>query len=450
MNSIKKLSLFDSSMIVMGSMIGSGIFIVSSGMARDLGSPMYLILAWVVTAILTLLAALSYGELAASMPKAGGQYVYLKEAYGPLFGFLYGWTLFTVIQSGTIAAVAVAFAKFSAILFPVFSENNVMLQVANFKISAAQILGIVVIWTLSLSNFREIKSGALIQNIFTSAKIIALVFVIIAGLYFVLNHAGDAINSSSNIIETSPGSSIGVFCAALVGSIFSSDAWNNITFTASEIDKPEKNVPRSLLIGTGSVLLIYILINLIYVNALPFEAIKNVPSDRVGTLLMQTVFGDMGSVLMAVLIMVSTFGCINGLCLSGARVYFAMAKDQLFFKQAEKLNKNQSPQYALIIQAIWASLLTLSGSYGDLLDYVVFAVLLFYILTVSALFVLRKKQADLPRPYKVFAYPYLPALYIIMASVICVSLLIYKPNYTYPGLAIVLAGIPVYFGVRKR
>jgi APA family basic amino acid/polyamine antiporter len=411
---------------------------------------MYLILAWVVTAILTLLAALSYGELAASMPKAGGQYVYLKEAYGPLFGFLYGWTLFTVIQSGTIAAVAVAFAKFSAILFPVFSENNVMLQVANFKISAAQIQGIVVIWTLSLSNFREIKSGALIQNIFTSAKIIALVFVIIAGLYFVLNHAGDAINSSSNIIETSPGLSIGVFCAALVGSIFSSDAWNNITFTASEIDKPEKNVPRSLLIGTGSVLLIYILINLVYVNALPFEAIKNVPSGRVGTLLMQTVFGDMGSVLMAVLIMVSTFGCINGLCLSGARVYFAMAKDQLFFKQAEKLNKNQSPQYALIIQAIWASLLTLSGSYGDLLDYVVFAVLLFYILTVSALFVLRKKQADLPRPYKVFAYPYLPALYIIMASVICVSLLIYKPNYTYPGLAIVLAGIPVYFGVRKR
>ena len=450
MNSIKKLSLFDSSMIVMGSMIGSGIFIVSSGMARDLGSPMYLILAWVVTAILTLLAALSYGELAASMPKAGGQYVYLKEAYGPLFGFLYGWTLFTVIQSGTIAAVAVAFAKFSAILFPVFSENNVMLQVANFKISAAQILGIVVIWTLSLSNFREIKSGALIQNIFTSAKIIALVFVIIAGLYFVLNHAGDAINSSSNIIETSPGLSIGVFCAALVGSIFSSDAWNNITFTASEIDKPEKNVPRSLLIGTGSVLLIYILINLVYVNALPFEAIKNVPSDRVGTLLMQTVFGDIGAVLMAILIMVSTFGCINGLCLSGARVYFAMAKDQLFFKQAEKLNKNQSPQYALIIQAIWASLLTLSGSYGDLLDYVVFAVLLFYILTVSALFVLRKKQADLPRPYKVFAYPYLPALYIIMASVICVSLLIYKPNYTYPGLAIVLAGIPVYFGVRKR
>ncbi len=450
MNNIKKLSLFDSSMIVMGSMIGSGIFIVSSGMARDLGSPMYLIMAWVVTAILTLLAALSYGELAASMPKAGGQYVYLKEAYGPLFGFLYGWTLFTVIQSGTIAAVAVAFAKFSAILFPVFSENNVLFEVANFKISAAQILGIVVIWTLSLSNFREIKSGALIQNIFTSAKIIALVIVILAGVYFVLNHAGDALSSNNIVSSSSPELSIGVFCAALVGSIFSSDAWNNITFTASEIDKPEKNVPRSLLIGTGSVLLIYILINIVYVNALPFEAIKNVPSDRVGTLLMQTVFGDLGSVLMAILIMVSTFGCINGLCLSGARVYFAMAKDQLFFKQAENLNKNQSPQYALIIQAIWASLLTLSGSYGDLLDYVVFAVLLFYILTVAALFVLRKKQADLPRPYKVFAYPYLPALYIIMASVICISLLIYKPNYTYPGFAIVLAGIPVYFWVRKR
>ncbi len=449
MNSIKKLSLFDSSMIVMGSMIGSGIFIVSSGMARDLGNPMYLILAWVVTAILTILAALSYGELAASMPKAGGQYVYLKEAYGPMFGFLYGWTLFTVIQSGTIAAVAVAFAKFSAVLLPIFSENNIIFQLANFKISAAQILGIVVIWILTFSNFRQIKSGAFIQNIFTSAKIIALVFVILAGLYFVLNHSSESINITSSMSSITPSLSIGVFCAALVGSIFSSDAWNNITFTASEIDKPEKNVPRSLLIGTGGVLLIYILINIVYVNALPFESIKNVPSDRVGTLLMQTVFGDVGAVLMAVLIMVSTFGCINGLCLSGARVYFAMAKDKLFFKQAVNLNKNQSPQYALIIQAIWASLLTLSGSYSDLLDYVVFAVLIFYILTVASLFVLRKKQADLPRPYKVFAYPFLPALYIIMASVICVSLLIYKPNYTYPGLAIVLAGIPVYFWVKK-
>ncbi len=452
MQKIKKLSLLDASMLVMGSMIGSGIFIVSSGMARDLNSPLYLLLAWVLTGILTLLAALCYGELAAAMPKAGGQYVYLKEAYGNLFGFLYGWTLFTVIQSGTIAAVAVAFAKFSAVIFPVFSENNILFKFYNFTISAAQILGIAVIWLLSISNFRAIKSGALLQNIFTIAKIAALLFVILAGIYFIINaptHILSFNNKLENNIFNFSNLSIGLFCAALVGSIFSSDAWNNITFTAGEIDKPEKNLPKALLIGTGSVLLIYILINIIYIAALPFDAIKNVASDRVGTLLMQTVFGNIGSLLMALLIMVSTFGCINGLCLSGARVYYAMAKDNLFFKRAQNLNQNQSPQYALIIQAVWASLLTLSGTYGNLLDYVVFAVLLFYILTVAALFVLRKKQPNLTRPYKVFAYPYLPILYIAMASIICICLLIYKPAYTYPGLAIVLAGVPVYFCLTK-
>ena len=436
-------------MLVMGSMIGSGIFIVSAGMSRDLGSVENLLLAWVLTGVLTLLGALSYAELGAAMPKAGGQYVYLKEAYGKLFGFLYGWTLFTVIQTGTIAAVGVAFAKFTGVLFPVISEHNILFELGKFHISTVQVLGILVVWLLTLSNFREVKHGAFVQNLFTLSKIIALLFVIVAGFYFVVNSPNIQWHfNRSNIGFSQIG--IGVFSAALVGSIFSSDAWNNITFTAGEIEKPEKNLPRSLLLGTGGVTLLYLMSNLVYVNALPLDSIKNAEFDRVGTLLMQTVFGPVGSVLMALLIMVSTFGCINGLTLSGARVYYAMAHDGYFLKQAAVLNKNHSPQKALTMQALWASVLTLSGSYGDLLDYVVFAVLLFYILTVAAVFVLRKKQPDLVRPYQVFAYPFVPALYILMASVICISLLIYKPDYSYPGLAIVLAGVPVYYWIQKK
>ncbi len=445
----KKLNLLDCTMLVMGSMIGSGIFIVSAGMSRDLGNAENLLLAWVLTGVLTLLAALSYAELGAAMPKAGGQYVYLKEAYGKLFGFLYGWTLFAVIQTGTIAAVGVAFAKFSGVLFPFISENNYLISLGKIHISAVQIIGIGVVWLLTLSNFRAVKQGAFIQNLFTLSKIIALLFVIVAGFYFVFQSKEVHWHfDASNLGFSQMG--IGVFSAALVGSIFSSDAWNNITFTAGEIENPEKNLPRSLLLGTGGVTLLYVFSNLVYVNALPIESIKNAEFDRVGTLLMQTVFGSVGSILMALLIMVSTFGCINGLTLSGARVYYAMAKDGFFLKEAAKLNKNQAPQKALIMQAIWASILTLSGSYGDLLDYVVFAVLLFYILTVAAVFVLRKKQPDLPRPYKVFAYPIVPALYIVMAGIICVSLLIYKPDYSYPGLAIVLAGVPVYYWIQKK
>ncbi len=440
-------------MLIMGSMIGSGIFIVSAQIARDVNSIFYLMLAWIVTAVLTILAALSYGELAAMMPKAGGQYVYLKEAYGKLFGFLYGWTLFTVIQTGTIAAVAVAFAKFAGVIFPSVSEKNILLQIGEFKIHAAQLVGILVIWILTCSNFRNVKSGALVQNIFTFSKIIALLFVIAAGVYYIFTN--DFIIQTSNPLisqsfNQTQNLTLGIFCAALVGSIFSADAWNNITFTAGEVEKPERNLPLSLLLGTGAVLVLYIVINLIYTNALSLEEIKTADSDRVGTLLLQKVFGVRGADLMAIFIMISTFGCVNGLALSGARVYYAMAKDKLFLSTAASLNKNNSPQKALIMQGVWASVLALSGSYGDLLDYVVFAVLLFYILTVAGVFVLRIKQPDAIRPYKVFAYPILPAIYIIMATVICVSLLIYKPNYTYPGLAIVLAGIPVYFLLNRK
>lgn len=445
----KKLNLLDSTMIVVGSMIGSGIFIVSAGMLRDLGSVENLIMAWLITGVLTLFGALSYAELGAAMPKAGGQYIYLKEAYGKLFGFLYGWTLFTVIQTGTIAAVAVAFAKFTGVLFPIISEKNVLVQIGGFHLSSVQLLGIVVIWLLTLSNFRSVKSGAFLQNVFTISKILALVFVIIAGVYFIVNSEITQWEWSNERLSLK-GLGIGLFAAALVGSIFSSDAWNNITFTAGEIEHPEKNLPRALILGTGSVTLLYILCNIIYVKALSVNQIEGAEFDRVGTVLMNTVFGETGAILMAVVIMISTFGCINGLTLSGARVYYAMAQHGAFLKSAAHLNKNDSPQKALVMQGIWTSILTLSGSYGDLLDYVVFAVLLFYILTVAGVFVLRHKQPELARPYKVFAYPLVPAIYIILAFTICVSLLIYKPEYSLSGLGIVLLGVPVFYVMQSK
>jgi APA family basic amino acid/polyamine antiporter len=310
-------------------------------------------------------------------------------------------------------------------------------------------LGIVVLWVLTISNFREVKKGAFIQNVFTISKIVAILFVILAGIFFIAN--SESVQWTWDWSRLSlKGIGIGLFSAALVGSIFSSDAWNNITFTAGEIDKPEKNLPRSLILGTGGVTLLYIFCNVVYVKALSANQIEHAEFDRVGTLLMNTVFGETGAWFMAVLIMISTFGCINGLTLSGSRVYYAMAKDGYFLKSAATLNKNDAPQKALVMQALWTSILTLSGSYGDLLDYVVFAVLLFYILTVASVFVLRFKQPNLARPYKVLAYPIVPALYIIMASIICISLLIYKPDYSYPGLAIVLLGVPIYFLVKGK
>lgn len=445
----KKLSLLDCTMLIIGSMIGSGIFIVPAAMSRELGSPLMLLAAWAVTALLTVFAALSYGELSAMMPKAGGQYVYLREAYHPMFGFLYGWTLFTVIQTGTIAAVGVAFAKFTGVFFPFISDKNILFSIGSFPVQTQQVLAIAVIWILTVSNFRNVKSGAFIQNIFTFTKVAAIVFMILAGLYYAFSEQSQVVDYA---IPAQAGSFDywGIFCVAMVGSIFSADAWNNVTFTGGEIDRPERNLPLSLLMGTGTVLLIYIFINWVYLKILPFDAIQHAESDRVGTLMLQTVFGQIGMYLMALLIMISTFGCINGLTLSGARVYYAMANDGLFIPKAKQLNKNHSPQFALIMQAVWTSLLTLSGSYGDLLDYVVFAVLLFYILTVGGVFILRIKQPDAPRPYKVPAYPLIPVVYILLALFICINLLLRKPDYTYPGLGIVLCGIPVYYVIKRR
>lgn len=439
------LSLLDASMIIMGSMIGSGIFIVSSGMARDLGSAGSLLLAWGLTAVITWLAALSYGELAAAMPKAGGQYVYLREAFGPLTGFLYGWTLFTVIQSGTIAAVAVAFARFSAVFWPQISPEPIF----SF-LSAQQVLAIVIIALLSVFNFGKVKNSAILQNTFTFGKIGALLFMFGAGLWYVLSHEPQHPINWDPIPDGFSFSWLSLLAVAMTGALFSADAWNNITFTAGEIRKPERNLPLALIIGTGTVLSIYFLINLMYIRVLPFESIQNAPSDRVGTAFLHAIMGDTGLYLMAGLIMLSTFGCLNGIILSSARVYYAMAKDGLFFKRAGELNQHGSPKYALVIQMIWASLLTLSGSYSDLLNYVMLAVLLFYIITILALFKLRRTKPQMNRPYKAIGYPVVPVLYLLLAGFVCLSLLILKPEYTWPGLGIVAAGTPVYFWLVRK
>ena len=467
----KELSLFDSSMLVIGSMIGSGIFIVSADIARTVGSPGLLIIVWLLTGIITLIGALSYGELAGMMPKAGGQYIYLREAYNPLIGFLYGWTLFTVIQTGTIAAVAVAFAKFTSILIPWFSYNNILLNVFGLNISAAQLLAIFSIFILSFINILGIREGKIVQNIFTLSKIIALCALILLGIFIGANSVAISANFSDlwsatwtqvshgkiiNVQTLSGFTLLAAIGAAMVGSLFSSDAWNNITFTASEVKNPKKIIPLSLIIGTGTVTLIYILANISYLLVLPLRGnpegvapaqlgIQFALDDRIGTAAAEVIFGEPASLIMAILIMMSTFGCNNGLILAGARVYYSMAKDNLFFKSAAKLNRRAVPASALIFQAIWASILCLSGTYGQLLDYVIFAVLIFYILTISGIFVLRRKQPDADRPYKALAYPFLPFLYILIALTISIILLLYKPLYTWPGLLIVLIGIPVYF-----
>jgi len=472
----RELKLFDSTMIVIGSMIGSGIFIVSADIARTVGSPGYLLIVWGITGAITLTAALSYGELAGMMPHAGGQYVYLREAYNPLVGFLYGWTLFIVIQTGTIAAVAVAFAKFTAVLLPALSESNVLFSLAGLKISAGQLLAISTIVVLSLINAQGIRQGKMIQDIFTFAKTIALFGLIVLGILIGRNAMAMEINWSAfwdttwthvvsgKIVSVEQLSSIGLLAAigvAMVGSLFSSDAWNNITFTAGEVVNPKRTIPLSLASGTIVVTVLYMLANVAYIYVLPVtghpdagdmvgRGIQFATNDRVGTAAASMIFGEPAAIIMAVLIMISTFGCNNGLILSGARVYYAMARDGLFFKNAGKLNKNAVPGIALFVQCSWASLLCLSGTYGDLLDYVIFAVLIFYILTVTGIFLLRRKQPDAERPYKAFGYPILPILYVLIASAICLDLLIFKPMYTWPGVVIVLIGIPVYFIWRKN
>jgi APA family basic amino acid/polyamine antiporter len=470
------LGLLDSTMIVIGSMIGSGIFIVSADIARNVGSPGMLLVVWLVTGIITVIGALSYGELAGMMPQAGGQYVYLREAYNPLIGFLYGWTLFLVIQAGTIAAVAVAFAKFTAVLMPGLSEKNVLLEIAGLKISAAQILAILSIAILTYVNTRGLREGKIVQNSFTITKTLALFGLILLGIIVGRNAGAIEANLSSfwdatwthvadgKIVSVESLSGLMVFAAigtAMVGSLFSSDAWNNITFTAGEVINPKRNIPLSLALGTGVVTLLYVLANVAYVLVLPVVGTPGAPdvigrgiqfaaADRVATATATIIFGDTAAIIMAVLIMVSTFGCNNGLILAGARVYYAMARDGVFFKGAGVLNEKAVPATALIVQGIWASLLCLSGTYSDLLDYVVFAVLIFYILTVIGIFILRMKQPNAERPYKAFGFPIIPALYVLCASAISVDLLIFKPTYTWPGMIIVLLGIPVYFIWRRR
>lgn len=448
-NSSTKLSLLDSSMIIMGSMIGSGIFIVSADIARQVETPGMLLLAWIVTTIITVFGALSYGELAAAMPKAGGQYVYLREAYSPMFGFLYGWTVFSVIQTGTIAAVGVAFAKYTGILFPIISDQNILLQIGSFSVSTQQLLGIVAIMLLTFYNFRDVKMGALLQNIFTFTKIFALLLMVILGLYFGLTGMGSWANFSPALPSVVTLATIGIFGSALTGSLFSADAWNNITYTAGEVENPQRNIPLSLIMGTTSVLALYLLANITYLYILPIEQIKTAENDRVAALLMQTILGNSGKTFMAVMIMISTFGCLNGIILAGSRVYYAMAKDGFFFPQAARLNANHVPANSLLMQGAWASLLCLSGSYGQLLDYIMFAVMLFYILTVGAVFILRKKRPDMERPYKAWGYPLVPALYIIMAVYVMLSIFIYKRDYAMYGLIIILLGIPIYFLFKK-
>jgi basic amino acid/polyamine antiporter, APA family len=480
---VKGLGLTSATMLVMGSMIGSGIFIVSAEISREVNSPALLIGAWLVTGFMTIVGALSYGELAAMMPRAGGQYVYLREALGPLWGFLYGWTLFLVIQTGTIAAVGVAFGKFLGVFFPSVSSSHWILHLwkvppinigpmvlgnMDVGLSTQNLVAIFVVIVLSVVNIFGIRTGAMIQNVFTAAKVSALAGLVLLGLFIGRNAHALAANFSGHFWqnaglgaqhEIAAGVWVGtltVLAVAQVGSLFSADAWNNVTFTAGEVKNPSRNLPLSLAMGTGVVILLYVLCNVIYLNVLPLDGsatgatilergIKYATEDRVATAVMTQML-HAGGGLMAVAIMISSFGCANGLILSGARVYYAMAKDGLFFRKVAKLHPTyKSPAVSLMVQMVWTCILCVSGSYGQLLDYIIFAVLVFYILTIVGLFVLRRTHPNADRPYRAVGYPVLPAIYIVMALFIDVVLLRYKPQYTWPGLIIVLLGIPVYY-----
>ncbi len=459
-DSKRTLGLFDTTMLVAGSMIGSGIFIVSADMMLDIGSPIYMLLCWVLTGIITIFAALSYGELAGMMPNAGGQFVYLQKAYGNLIAFLYGWTVFLVIQTGVIAAVAVAFAKYTGVFIPLFEENVVCFEIGAFKLKNAQLLAIGVIAILTYININGIQNGKIIQRVFTSAKLIALFGLIIVGIYFGTQtdvwsqnfsepwKATQTVVKDGKVVSTTVLSGIAILLvmgSTIINSLFSSDAWNNVTFIAGEIKNPSKNIPLGLFFGTVIVTTIYILANVAYLCLLPNNEIAMAEQGRVGAAALATVFGDTAKYLMAGLIMISTFGCNNGLILAGSRLFQAMAAENLFFKKASGLNSKGVPAYALILQGIWASALCLSGSYGDLLGYATFASLVFYIVTIAAIFVLRKKEPTAERPYKAFGYPVVPILYIVITLGICIDLLYYKFTQAGIGLGIVLLGIPVYY-----
>lgn len=452
----RSLGLLDATMIVAGSMIGSGIFIVSADITRNVGSAGWLTVVWVLTGLLTLTAALSYGELSGMFPKAGGQYVYLKEAFGPLTGFLYGWSFFMVIQTGSIAAVGVAFSKFAAYLFPVLSDKNMLLDLGFIHFSVAQLTSILLVVLLTYINSRGVKEGKVIQTVFTLVKLAALFGLIVCGLFKAMGNShwdGNWQTAFHFRQLTAPGkvasysglAFAGAIAASMVGSLFSSDSWNNVTFIAGEIKRPERNIGLSLFYGTLIVTSIYLLANFMYLAVLPLQEIAFADNDRVGVAASQHIFGSSGTDIIAVMLMISTFGCNNGLILSGARVCYTMAKDGLFFKGIGRLNENGVPGRALWLQCVWACILCTSGHYGELLDYVIFVVLLFYILTIIGIFRLRRTQPALERPYKAFGYPVLPAIYIIAATCICVLLLIYRPMFTWPGLGLVLAGVPMYY-----
>ncbi|SKC49345.1 APC family permease [Ohtaekwangia koreensis] len=449
------LGLWDATMIVAGSMIGSGIFIVGADILRNVGGSGWLIAVWLITGFMTITAAVSYGELSGMFPKAGGQYVYLKEAYNPLVAFLYGWSFFAVIQTGTIAAVGVAFSKFTAYLIPAVSEDIVLLDLGFTHISPAQILSIVIIILLTYINTKGVEGGKAIQTTFTVAKLLSLFGLIAFGLIMMKGDVWTAnwtnawdlhkLNTDGSIETYTTIAAVGAIAAAMVGSIFSSDAWNNVTFIAGEIKNPQRNIGLSLFLGTLIVTIIYVTANIMYTAVLPLHEIAYAEKDRVAVAASHAIFGNIGTVIIALMIMVSTFGCNNGLILAGARVYYTMAKDGLFFKQAGQLNKFAVPQQSLWVQCILASLWCLSGKYGDLLDMVSFVVVLFYMLTIVGIFILRKKRPDLPRPYKAFGYPILPLIYIVMGVTFCSLLIYYKPAFTWPGLIITLIGIPIYY-----
>ena len=490
---VKGLGLTSATMLVMGSMIGSGIFIVSAEIAREVDSPALLIGAWLVAGFMTIVAALSYGELAAMMPHAGGQYVYLREALGPLWGFLYGWTLFLVIQTGTIAAVGVAFGKFLGVFFPAISSSRWLLHLwkvppirigpmvlgnMDVGINTQNLVAVLLVVFLSVVNIFGLKTGAFIQNVFTAAKVSALLALAFFGLALGRNAQALAANfgghfwhnaglSAQHAVQVGVGGPIvmvgtlTILAVAQVGSLFSADAWNNVTFTAGEVKNPSRNLPLSLALGTGVVIALYIACNFVYISVLPLDGIPNgatilergikfASEERVGTAVMTQMLGSLGGYLMAAAIMISGFGCNNGLILSGARVYYAMAKDGLFFRSVARLHPTyKTPAVSLMVQMVWTCVLCISGSYGQLLDYIIFAVLVFYILTIVGLFVLRRTRPDAPRPYRAFGYPVLPAIYIGMALFIDVVLLRYKPQFTWPGLIVVLLGIPVYYAWSK-
>jgi len=441
-------------MIVAGSMIGSAIFIVSADIARNVGSAGWLIIVWVITGFMTITAAVSYGELSGMYPKAGGQYVYLKEAYGPLVAFLYGWSLFTVIQTGTIAAVGVGFSKFMAYLVPGVDESLILFSVGGLNISPGQALSIMIIVFLTHVNTRGLEGGKMIQNTFTVAKILSLFGLTLFG-WIMMNpeiweaNWADGWNLHNLTMEGASDytfvAALGAIAAAMVGSIFSSDCWNSVTFIGGEMKNPKRDIGLSLFLGTVIVTLIYVACNLMFLMVLPVQEIAFSGKDRVAVAAAQVIFGNIGSIIISIMLMISAFGCCNGLVLSGARVYYTMANDGVFFRKAGELNRFSVPQAALWVQCLVASIWCISGKYGELLDMVSFVVVLFYILTIAGIFVLRKKHPGMPRPYRAFGYPVLPILYILMGVTFCSLLIVYKPKFTWPGLLIALAGIPLYY-----